>query len=171
VARNRLVVSSSLGRYLTGDRPRAVTNSFLYHEPSVLLWADTLLRDNHALDGERDWAEKGVLISDVFTKLADEGLVKSHTMERHFTPPVRKALLSASEADRRSAPLSDTFFPPVTKDPARASRDYNGLVDINSHLFICAKLGASLLEDAATAPFYRWKVEHAATYPDARGNN
>ena len=166
--RNRLIVSSSLGRYLVGDHPVAATNSFLYHEPSVLLWADQLVCDYHALAGERSWAGRGVLISEIFAKLADHGLVKPHAMERHFTPAVREALIAVSESDRRSAPLSAEFFPTVTINPARASPDYNGFLDINSHLFICGKLQASFLEESTTAPFYRWKLAHSMGFTGAK---
>ncbi len=158
MAKHRVVIDSAFGSYAIGRRPTAVGNAFLYDEPTLLLWVDEILCDQHAFAGEKAFAAEGWLASQLFARLAKEGIVKAQSFAKFFSPRVVARLRVVSERDFRAAARAG-MNPTSTVDPDRL-RDFqfNGLYDINALLLLCQSLGVPFVDVSQTQRYYEWAI-------------
>src|SRR5688572_11464552 len=158
---NRVLIDSAFGSYVAGRKPTAIGNAFLYDEPSLLLWVDEIVCDALALDGERRFASDGWLASELFIRLADQGVVVAGSFEPIFRGDIVDILRSASERDRDKAQEAG-LAPTSTIQPERlADRGHNGFYDINAMLVLSHLLGCPYLDVKQTNGYYAWKVKRA----------
>lgn len=159
---HKILIESGFGNYLIGKKPKAIANAFLYYDPSLLLWVDEIICDKYALEGEKNWAEKGYLVSELSIRLKNEGILKGKKFEQLFQDQIKNLLRESSEKDFQIA-KKQNLAPTSTIDPENIENfGYNGFYDINAMLYLSQVHGTPYLDVQETNSYYEWKVRKLA---------
>ena len=157
--RHKILLESGFGNYLIGKKPKALANAFVYYEPSLLLWADEIICDKYAFEGEKYWAKKGYLASELSLRLGKKGILKCEEFGHFFNNQIKDLLIESSEKDFQIA-KKQNLAPTSTIDPENIENfGNNGFYDINAILYLGHVLGYPYLDVQETSKFYKWKVQ------------
>ncbi len=168
--KHKVIIESGFGNYLVGKKPKGTANAFLYYKPSLLLLIDEIVCDKHALEGERLWAKEGFVISEVFVRLENEGIVKSKNFNSFFKGEIKDILVEESKIDFQKA-KEENIAPTSTIDPENLDAfENNGFFDINSMLYLSSVLKMPYLEVEETSRYYEWKFRNIAWFESGQDN-
>lgn len=159
MGKNIILVDSGYGRYLRNDKPKAIANEFFYFNPSLLLWTDEMICDVNALHEEMIWSNKGFLVSELSIELMKMNIIKSQDFSQVITAEVKDHLLKASQLDVRKA-VNEKLLPYSTPDLNNMNESTdNRFDDINSLLYLSAKMEAPFLNTNPANKYFQWKFQ------------
>jgi len=157
--KNSIILDSGYGGYLKGEKPKAVANEFLYHNPSLLFWTDELVCDSHALREEAMWAQEGFVVSEITVMLEKDGIISSEDFSKIFKGETNELLKEACTEDSQNQG-EDGFTPYLV--PEIENKDFKSrseFYDINCLLYLSARRGTPYVNTKPTDNILNWKID------------